>query len=59
MTQKNIKGAIASYQKAIEIKREQATWVYHELGNAFNQNEQIEEEISAYQYKFIQADKKT
>ena len=49
MAQKNCQGAIASYQKAIVLQPEQPVWVYASLGDALNQNGQIEEAISAYQ----------
>ena len=49
MAQKNIQGAIASYQKAFALQPEQPEWVYRNLADALNQNGQIEEAIAAYQ----------
>ncbi|MGK7950244.1 MAG: tetratricopeptide repeat protein [Xenococcaceae cyanobacterium] len=49
MRQRDIRGTIANYQKAIALQPEQPAWVYHGLGDALNQNGQLEETIAAYQ----------
>ena len=49
MAQKNIQGAITLYQKAIALQPEQRAWVYVGLGDAFNQNGQLDKVIAAYQ----------
>ncbi len=41
-------GAIASYQKAVEIQPEQPFWVYLNLANLLVQNEEFEKAILAY-----------
>ena len=49
MAQRNIQGAIASYQKALALQPEQPVWVYIGMGDALNQNGQVDEAIAAYQ----------
>ncbi|MGF1541125.1 MAG: tetratricopeptide repeat protein [Pleurocapsa sp.] len=41
--------AISKYRKAIELEPEQPSWVYRNLGNILNENQQIKESITAYQ----------
>lgn len=44
----DLENAIANYQKAIEIESNQPSWVYQNLGEAFEKNGQLEEALACY-----------